>query len=465
MAENMPANDSPAEDKLNFRRVGPVLFIVFIDLMGLTILIPILPYYALSFNATTAVIGMLVASYPLMQFIGGPILGALSDRFGRKPVLAIAQMGTFLSLLMLGFANALWVIFLARILDGITGANLPTAQAAISDITTPKTRSQGLGLIGAAFGVGFIIGPAVSAGALALSGNNYSAPAFVASAFAFTSFLLTTFVFEETHPPEKRGKREGAQRRGVLAFGSMLRGLRNPLLGILFLLVFLQQTVFGAFQAMFAPFTLTRLGLNSLGNTMFFVFFGLILAVVQGGLIGKLTTRFGERRLVYTGLGVISTGLILMSLTPTLPVPWYERDALITELQSQSDVSATLSEDQLNLLPPDDVRGSGALIYALLATAIVPLGIGLLQPSINSLITQRVSPQEVGEALGLSAAFLSLANVIGPLWGGAAFDFIAPSAPFLIGGIVSGGLVVLAFRRVKPVESEQTQQSLSAAAD
>ncbi|MEL6270368.1 MAG: MFS transporter, partial [Chloroflexota bacterium] len=422
----MPDNTSaavPTEDKLDFRRVGPVLFIVFIDLMGLTILIPILPYYALSFNAGTAVIGMLVASYPLMQFISGPILGALSDRFGRKPVLAIAQVGTFLSLLMLGFANALWMIFLARILDGITGANLPTAQAAISDITTPKNRSQGLGLIGAAFGVGFIIGPAISAGALALSGNNYSAPAFVAAAFAFTSVILTTFVFKETLPPEKRNARNGNRRQtGALAFGSMLRGLRNPVLGVLFLLVFLQQNVFGAFQSMFAPFTLTRLGLNSLGNTVFFVFFGVILAVVQGGLIGPLTQRFGERRLVYTGLGLISAGLILMSFAPTLPVPWYERTALIEELEGQSETGAVLSENQLALLPPDEERGVSVLIYLLLVIGIVPVGIGLLQPSINSLITQRVSPQEVGEALGVNAAFFSLANVLGPLWGGAAFD-------------------------------------------
>ncbi|MEM6281641.1 MAG: MFS transporter [Chloroflexota bacterium] len=451
----MPENTSaaaPAEDKLDFRRVGPVLFIVFIDLMGLTILIPILPYYALSFNAGTAVIGLLVASYPLMQFTSGPILGALSDRFGRKPVLAIAQMGTFLSLLMLGFANTLWVIFLARILDGITGANLPTAQAAISDITTPKNRSQGLGLIGAAFGVGFIIGPAVSAGALALSGNNYSAPAFVAAAFAFTSVILTTFVFQETLPPEKRG--DTGRRRSVIAFGSMLRGLRNPVLGVLFLLVFLQQNVFGAFQSMFAPFTLTRLGLNSLGNTVFFVFFGITLAVVQGGLIGPLTRRFGERRLVYTGLGLISTGLILMSFAPTLPVPWYEREALIEELQSQSEDGVVLTERQLALLPPDDERGVSVLIYLLLTIGIVPVGIGLLQPSINSLITQRVSPQEVGEALGLNAAFFSLANVLGPLWGGAVFDFVAPFAPFLIGGLVSGGLVFVAFQRVKPIERD-----------
>jgi MFS transporter, DHA1 family, tetracycline resistance protein len=448
MEEHKPGTTQDAEEKIDFKRILPVIFIVFVDLMGLTILIPILPYYALSFNAPPVMIGLLVAAYPLMQFLGGPILGSLSDRYGRKPVLAVAQVGTFLSLLMLGFANALWVLFLARLLDGITGANLPTAQAAITDITTPRTRSQGFGLLGAAFGLGFIFGPAISGAALALSGNHYSAPAFVAAGFAFTSVMLTTFVFKETLPPEKRGQTQ-TRKSGVLAFGRMAEGLRNPLIGILFALIFMQQLVFGAFQSMFSPFTLVRLGMNSLGNTLFFVYLGLIIAFVQGGLIGKLTRRFGERRLVYTGLGLVASGLLLMSFTPTQPVPWYERDALIEELQSQTGGEVEIS--QVNLLPPEDNRGVVGLVYLMLVMTPISVGSSFLQPSINSLITQRVNPRDIGGALGLSAAFLSLANVVGPLWGGAAFDYITPYAPFLIGGIVSSALMLLAFQRVKPV--------------
>ena len=445
--------DSP-EEKLDFKRIAPILFIVFIDLMGLTILIPVLPYYALSFNAGPAVIGLLGTAYPLMQLVGGPILGSLSDRFGRKPVLAVAQVGTFCSLLLLGFANALWIVFLARILDGITGANISTVQSAITDVTTPKTRSQGLGLVGAAFGMGFIFGPAISGIALAASGNNYSAPAFVAAGFAFVSILLTTFVFKETLPPEKRGD-ESKKERG-LAFGRMAAAIRRPVIGILFALILLQQIVFGAFQLMFAPFTLSRLGLNSTGNTIAFVFIGVLLTVVQGGLIGPLTRRFGERNLIVGGLALVSLGLLMMVLVPQQVVPWYSQDALIAELQ-QSAVPIEDTGSQLDLLPEEGNSGYLGLIILLLSQIPIAVGIGSLQPSINSLLTQSVSPREVGGILGISAAFASLGTVLGPLWGGAAFDFIAPIAPFLIGSILLAALVPVAYLRIRSIPPSSGQ--------
>ena len=440
--------ESHDAEKLDFKRILPIIFIIFIDLMGLTILIPVVPYYALSFDAGPATIGLLGAAYPLMQLLGGPILGSLSDRFGRKPVLAVAQVGTFFSLLLFGFANALWVIFLARILDGITGANIATVQSAITDVTTPKTRSQGLGLVGAAFGMGFIFGPVLSGIALAVSGNNYSAPAFVASGFAFVSVLLTTFVFKETLPPEKRGKNQ--TNRG-LSFGRIMEGLRHPIIGTLFILLLLQQTVFGAFQSMFAPFTLNRLGLNSVGNAIVFVFIGIITVIVQGGLIRSFTDRFGERKLIIGGLSGLGLALILMGLTPQQAVTWYSEDALIAELEQGQAPSE--ERDQLALLPPEEPQGLGPFIFLLLSMIPLSVGSGMIQPSVNSLLTQSVSPQEIGATLGLSAAFLSLGNILGPLWGGAAFDFIAPGSPFVIGGIIVMSLVPLAFSRVQMPQS------------
>ncbi|MEM8861990.1 MAG: MFS transporter, partial [Chloroflexota bacterium] len=210
--------EAKIESELDFRKLVPVLVVVLVDVLGLTILIPVLPYYAIAFGADAFTIGLLGSAYPAMQFLFAPILGGLSDRIGRKPVLATAQMGTFVSLLILGFSNALWVVFLSRILDGITGANLSTAQSVITDSTDESNRARGLGLIGATFGVGFVIGPALSGLALWLSGNNYSAPAFLAAGFAFVSVILTTFVLEETHPPEKRGKSETSS---GLNFGRM----------------------------------------------------------------------------------------------------------------------------------------------------------------------------------------------------------------------------------------------------
>ena len=170
--------------KLDFKKILPVFSIVLIDLLGLTIIIPLLPLYAASFGANAFTIGLLGATYPVMQFIGAPFLGRLSDRYGRKPILLISQLGTFIGFLVLGVANSFWLLFLSRVIDGLSGANISTAQAVISDSTNAKTRTQGLGLIGAAFGLGFVVGPIIAFISLAVSGNNYHVPAFLAMGFS-----------------------------------------------------------------------------------------------------------------------------------------------------------------------------------------------------------------------------------------------------------------------------------------
>src|SRR5258708_24613003 len=196
---DMSATEQPIE-KLDFKRFLPIIVIVLVDLIGLSIIIPILPYFAARFSATPFTIGILQATYPLMQFVGAPILGRLSDRFGRRPILIVSQLGTLAGFILLGFSNTLWLLFLSRIIDGLSGANMSTAQAAIADSTTEKTRTQGLGLIGAAFGVGFVLGPMIAYFVLALSHGNYQAVALTAALFSFLSILLTAFWFRETHP-------------------------------------------------------------------------------------------------------------------------------------------------------------------------------------------------------------------------------------------------------------------------
>ncbi|MBK8024315.1 MAG: MFS transporter [Chloroflexi bacterium] len=187
-----------------------------IDLLGLTIIIPLLPLYAASFQADAATIGILGATYPVMQFIGAPILGRLSDRYGRKPILIISQIGTLIGFLILGVSNTLLLLFISRALDGLSGANISTAQAIITDSTTDKTRTQGLGLLGAAFGLGFIVGPVIAFISLGLSGNNYHVPAFVAAGFSLISILLTIFVLPKPTRPKSAG-RPRARRRSVSA--------------------------------------------------------------------------------------------------------------------------------------------------------------------------------------------------------------------------------------------------------
>jgi len=184
---SMTSPDQPAE-KLDFKRILPIIVIVFVDLLGLSIIIPLLPLYATRFSATPLVIGVLQATYPLMQFLGAPILGRLSDRFGRKPILVVSQIGTLAGFILLGFANTLWLLFLSRIIDGLSGANISAAQAAIADSTNEKTRTQGLGLVGAAFGLGFVFGPIIAFIVLAATGQNYQAVAFTAAFFSSLPF-------------------------------------------------------------------------------------------------------------------------------------------------------------------------------------------------------------------------------------------------------------------------------------
>ncbi|MEM7534608.1 MAG: MFS transporter [Chloroflexota bacterium] len=446
----MTTQDSSQPDQLNFRRLLPILVIVFVDVMGLTIIIPILPFYAIAFDASPAMIGVLLSVYPLMQFIFAPILGGFSDRFGRKRVLTIAQIGTFCSLLVLGFSTSLWMLFLARVIDGITGANMSTAQSAISDSTSPQNRAKGLGLIGAIFGISFVIGPALSGVALRLSGNNYSAPAFMAACFALTSVILTSFIFEETLSPEKRG--QGPVRRHNL--GRMVTSLADPKLGVLFMLVLLYQTIFGSFQATFAPFVLNLLGLNSLGSAIFFTLFGVILAIIQGGLVGPLNTRFGERRLVFWGLALFALGFLLTSFTPQQAVPWYSQEAMLSELSQQTGANiAEIDPAQLALLPPNENRGYGALIFMILALLPMPVGIGLLQPNISSLVTKRADPRKIGESLGLSSAYMAAGTAIGPITGGVIFDVFGPNTLYLVNGLAAAGLFGLILYRLRP-ESE-----------
>ncbi len=444
-----PAETAPeAEEKLDFKKILPIFVIVLIDLLGLTIIIPLLPLYAASFRANAFVIGALGAAYPIMQFIGAPLLGRLSDRYGRRPVLIISQIGTLIGFLILGVANSLALLFISRIVDGISGANIATAQAAITDSTTDKTRTQGLGLIGAAFGLGFIIGPIIAFIALAATGNNYQSVAYVAAAFSLGSILLTTFMFEELLPPEKRGQ-QGEEIS--LGFGAMLAALRTPTVGLLLALIFFQQFAFGGFQQLLTLFTLNRLGMNASNNAALFIFIGLIVVSVQGGMVGRWSRRYGDRWLIVMGLLVLGVGTILFSLTPSQPVPWYSRAELTAELSRGANrPGETPPTQDIQIELPDD-QNSGWLGLGWLLVAMIPVGIGggVLQPSINSLITKQVSPREVGGILGISAAFLSGANAISPLILGAIFQWLGASAPFLIGGVILIGLWVIASRPVK----------------
>jgi DHA1 family tetracycline resistance protein-like MFS transporter len=432
-AMNNSSSLPSSEDRLDFKKILPVFIIILIDLLGLTIIIPLMSLYAASFGANASTIGLLGAVYPAAQFIGAPFLGRLSDRFGRKPILIISQIGTFIGFIVLGFTNSLWMLFLARLIDGLSGANISTAQAVISDSTNEKTRTQGLGLLGAAFGIGFVFGPVIGFLALLLSNNNYHVPAFVAAFFSLVSILMTSFLLKETLNRENRATNLSSKRE--VSLKAFWEAMNKPLVGFLLILMFVQQFAFGQFQQLLSLFTLNRLGMDASANSVVFVYVGIVIVAVQGYFIGKWSRKFGEIWLVRLGLALMAVGLVLVAVTPRQPLPSYDRQKVTQELSGGRTMPGETPPTQ-NLqvdLPADANKGYLGIAWLMIAMIPMAVGGGVLQPSINSLLTRNVSPVEIGGTLGVSAALLSGANAVAPVAGGALFQWLGSAFLTLLG--------------------------------
>jgi MFS transporter, DHA1 family, tetracycline resistance protein len=439
LGENMTTAETITE-KLDIKKILPVLVIILVDLIGLSIIVPLMPLYAARFGANALVIGLLGATYPAMQFVGAPILGRLSDRFGRRPILLVSQVGTFIGFILLGFANVLPLLFLSRIIDGLSGANISTAQAVVTDVTNDKTRTQGLGLIGAAFGIGFILGPIIAFAVLIASNDNYQAVAFTAAFFSFASLLLTLFWL-----PETRNLQKGTVRtKEPFSLAAMIQALNRPTIGILLVMMFAQQLAFGGYEQMFSLFALNRLGMGARDTSGLFVLAGLFIVAIQGGFIGRWSKKYGDRWLVMLGLSTLAVGLILTATTPQIPVPWYNEAKITAEMQGRA------SAQVINVtLPSEANKGWIGIIWVLVASFPAALGGGVLQPAINSMITKSVGKDEVGGILGVSAGFYSAANAITPLFFGSLFQWFGAPVPFLLGGVLLAVLWVVAMRLVK----------------
>ncbi len=433
-------------EKLDFKRVLPVLVIVLVDLIGLSVIIPLLPLYAARFGSSPMVIGILQATYPFMQFIGAPILGRLSDRFGRKPVLIASQIGTLAGFILLGFADSIFLLFVSRIIDGLSGANIATAQAAVADSTNEKTRTQGLGLIGAAFGVGFVMGPIIAFIVLAATGQNYRAVAFTAAVFSLASILLTTFWFKETYKEVENP--EASRKRRPFSFGALKDALNRPTTGFLLIIMFFYQIAFGGYEQLFSLFTLTRLGMDARDTAALFSLAGVLIVVIQGGLVGRWSRVKGDRWLVLMGLGALAVGLIGTALTPAVPVPWYEKAKVLESMAGQGAFHVSIQS--INITLPDETAKSWfGIIWLIVASVPAALGGGVLHPAINSLITKTADKSEVGGALGVSTAAYSAANAVAPLFYGALFQWFGGPVPFFVGGLILAILWFFAPRVVK----------------
>jgi DHA1 family tetracycline resistance protein-like MFS transporter len=359
----------------------PIFLIVFIDLLGFGLILPLLPFYAESFGASELTVGLLLASYSLMQLIGAPVLGRLSDRYGRRPILLISQFGTFVGFLMLGFANGLALLFVSRVVDGISGGNISTAQAYIADVSDEKNRARNFGLIGAAFGLGFIMGPAIGG---FLSQYGYQVPAFFAAGLSALAMTLTFFML---HEPERK-----TNARREFSLQALRRAFAHPTIGLLLAMVFTFGLAFAMFQTSFALFAAARFGFDVQQTALVLTYVGVLSVVMQLVVVKRVVKRLGENRSIVVTMSALALGLVLMAA----------------------------------------VQNPLALIVVM---PILSFGGGVTTPVLTSLISKSVDRAEVGGMLGISTSVDSMSRVVAPILGNALLAF-GTALPSIVGAAI-----------------------------
>jgi multidrug resistance protein len=373
-----------------------VFVTVFIDLLGFGIIIPLLPFYAESFGANAFTVGLLGTSYSLMQFLFSPVWGRLSDRIGRRPIILIGLLGSCLSYLTLALAGSLALVFAARIVGGIAGANIPTAQAYIADITTPENRAKGMGLVGAAFGMGFIFGPAIGG---VLSHFGPAVPMWSASALCGTNLVAAWWLL-----PESRSA--GGQRQGIGRIEAFRRAFADRRLILLLALYFIVTAAFSAFEATFALFSERQFGYTAATIGYLFAFIGTTLAFVQGVLVGRVVKRVGEARLIPMAIAVIGLGIGLVPLASSVP-------------------------------------------GLLLAIGTLAVGMGFNGPALSSMVSRLTHADDQGGMLGLASSLASLGRVVGPAWGGFLFDQFGMTVPYFSSASIMVAAVLIAIASLR----------------
>jgi multidrug resistance protein len=378
-----------------------IFVVVFLDLLGAGILLPILPYYVRPFRSDATTVSMLYLSFSAAQFVASPILGVLSDRYGRRPVLLISLLGSAVGYFLFGMAGSLFMMFFARILDGITGGNISTAQAYIADVSRPEDRSKNFGLIGAAFGLGFIIGPAL--GGL-LSHISIQAPPYAAGVLSLCTAAFGYFVLPESLGREHR-RAHAVELADVNPIRPILQALSRPSLRTMLLSIFLLNFAFGGLQANFALFTLVRFGFTPQQNAWIFTFIGLCAAITQGLIVRRLSPVLGERRLSLLGIAILTGGFLLIAAS-------YEK-------------------------------------WLLYLAVVLVSGVGLASPSQIALLSHRVSSREQGWMLGTTQSLVSVTRVLGPIWAGWTFDVLGTGSPYSTGALLLLGALALNWMATK----------------
>jgi multidrug resistance protein len=373
-----------------------IFLTVFIDLLGFGIVLPLLPYYAETYGASALMVGLLSTSYSLMQFLFTPIWGRLSDRYGRRPLILLSLTGSCLGFLIFGLARSLAALFVGRMVAGIAGAVIPTTNAYIADVTTPENRAKGMGLIGAAFGLGFILGPAIG-GVLAPFG--YDKPALLASAMAGLNWLFAYFRLPESLTDEVRKR----ARRQKFDLRHLADALSHPRIGLLLAIYLIATFAFSNMEATFGLLNEHRYGLTARQTGYLFTYIGFLMSVMQGLVVGPLVRRVGEKLCIVLGTFTMVFALSLMPFAPNM-------------------------------------------IYYCITIGILGFGVGINNPSLSSLLSRSSHADEQGGIMGIAQSMASLGRILGPAWGGFTFDSFGYKWPFISAGFLMAVAFLLSLR-------------------
>lgn len=392
-----------------------VLFlVVVIDLIGFGIIIPLLPFFAEHYQASPFQVGLLMAVYSLTQFVAAPFWGLLSDRIGRRPVLLFSLAGAVLAYLWLGVAEELWALFAARAIGGFMAGNISAAFAYVADITTRETRAKGMGMVGAAFALGFTIGPAIG-GILAGSdphNADFQSPAFAAAGLSAFALVLGVFTLKESLSDEIR--KRIAEKPKETRSKQFRIALKKPNIRLLLLLSFLAVFAFAGIEATFALWSRRQYGWGPEQNGYLFALIGFSGALLQGGLIGRMSKRFGEANLIVQGSIALTLGIGLIPFATEL---WM-------------------------------------LIIVML---IAVYGFSVISPSLNSLISLQTNEEDQGGMLGVARSATTLARVGGPAWAGTLFSVLGMNWPYFGGACIMAVVIVISLRilpRLKSIDGK-----------
>jgi len=370
----------------NNRQMMTIFLVVFIDLLGFGIILPLLPYIAEKYSATPIIIGLLSGSYSLFQFISGPILGRMSDSYGRKKLLIISQLGSMAGYVLLALAGSIPLLFISRIIDGITGGNISIAQAYMADVTDKNTRAKGMGLLGAAFGIGFMFGPAIGG---YLSKYGFAAPAYFAAGISLLSTFATALFLKETVNTESAKKSP----RTALAFSEFKKVLKTPPISNLLLIFFLLSLGFSGMQGTYALFVQAKFGWGPTEVGYIFALIGIIAVITQVKILSVATAKYGEYNTLVWSFLILAAGFGLISATSYLPL-------------------------------------------FILGNALIPLGNSLANPTLTAIATESIPPSEYGETLGLLQSSGSLGRIFGPVAAGTIFAMFNHNAPMLVSSMI-----------------------------